>query len=75
MIAHNVDKVKTDLHTVSIRDGKEKVVVIEPTKVPDQYVEIQRKVNKTLVMASYKEDGEIVDGCDVVRGEPVLSIR
>ena len=75
MLAHSVDKLATDIHSVTIAEGRMQVVVIDETKVPDQYVVIERKVSKTLVMSAYKEDGEVPAGCDVVRGEPSLRIR
>lgn len=75
MLAHSVDKLATDIHSVSVAEGKEKVVVVDQTKVPDEYVVTERKVSKTLVMSTYKDSGEIPAGCDIVRGEPSLRIR
>jgi len=71
----DVTKVKTDLHSVTISEGKPKVVVVDEGAVPDDYVRLKREVDKAAVMKAFTEDGEIVKGCDIIKGEPTLRIR
>lgn len=72
----DVVSIKTELHTVSLGKASEKVVVEDPKKVPEEYrkkPEIQ--VDKAKVMKTYRDNGEIVEGCEIQEGERSLTIR
>lgn len=71
----DVKKIQTALHTVQILDGQPKVVVLDDALVPDDFCRITREVDKTKVLKTYRDNGEIVQGCDIVPGEPKLVIR
>jgi len=70
-----VDKIKTSLHTVSLAEGKESVIIVDDEKVPDEFKTTTVVVDKRAIMKAYKSDGEVVDGCDIVKGDPILTIR
>jgi hypothetical protein len=75
MVTYDVNKLKTEFHTVRIDPGKPKVIVLDDAHVPDEYRRVKIDVDKTKVMSTYKEDGEIVAGCDIITSEPRLVIR
>lgn len=71
-----VSKMKTELHRVLVTEGQPKVVVVDIDAVPEKY--LRRKMPEVKlkeVLDAYKEDGEIVQGCDIVPGEKGLRIR
>lgn len=71
----DVQKIKTDLHSVTVSDGQDTVVVTNEAIVPDAFIRVKREVDRQAVMKAYKDDGEIAPGCDIVAGTPVLRIR
>jgi phage host-nuclease inhibitor protein Gam len=71
----DVKKISTNVHTVSISPGQPKVVVVDESVIPEEYVRVKREIDKKAVMDTYNNDGEIVPGCDIINGEPRLLIR
>lgn len=71
----DVREIKTDVHKVRIQSGPEQVVVVDEDRIPPEFWRIKREPDKMKAMKSYKEDGLIVDGFDVVPGSPRLVIR
>jgi hypothetical protein len=69
-----VDKMKTDIFEVSIVAGAERVIVVDEEKVPEEYLRVKTTVDIAKVKQAYKQDGEIVPGCDIV-AVPSLRIR
>lgn len=68
-------EVKTDVYVVKLLEAKDRVEVLDAKLVPDAYVKVERKIDKKAVMRAYLEDGEIVPGCDIVKGKAPLRIR
>lgn len=66
----------TELHTTI---GKWKVVknppsvtIMDETKIPEEFTLPQpAKISKAMIMAHWKETGEIPDGCDIIQSEGV----
>ena len=71
----DVKKINTNVHSVTISPGQPKVVIVDESLVPEDYVRVKREIDKKAVMDAYKNDGEIVPGCDIMDGEPRLLIR
>lgn len=71
----DVDKIKTDLNSVTLGKGTEKVVVVDESLVPEEYKTTTVRVDKKAILRAYKQDGEIVHGADIVLGKPSLTIR
>lgn len=70
-----VDKMKTSVHAVTLGKSQKKVVVMNEKLVPDEYTETVRKILKKEILKAFKDDGEIVAGCDIIDGERTLTIR
>lgn len=70
-----VDSMKTSVHSVSLGKASKKVVITDEKLVPEAYTKTERKVLKSEIMKAFKNDGEIVPGCDIVDGERSLTIR
>jgi predicted nuclease with TOPRIM domain len=77
MTVLDVSKVKTDLHSVTVSPGQPTVVVTKLDVVPPEYLHPPKPqtVDKKKVLKVYKDDGEFVDGTDIVPGTPTLNIR
>lgn len=70
MKALGLEKAETPIGTWKIGKGRESVEILDPSKVPEAYlIHPAPTVSKTAVMAAYKDTGEIVPGCDIVRHE------
>lgn len=70
-----VDNMKTTVHAVTLGKAGKIVEVKDVKLIPDDYVKIERKPKKKEIMKAYKDDGVIVDGCEIVDGERKLTIR
>jgi hypothetical protein len=69
---HKLDKpkVRTRLFTVSIQKNSQPSVDSQDlNKVPDEYVRIERSLDKRAIIDHLKETGETVKGCTVTHGE------
>jgi ABC-type transporter Mla subunit MlaD len=73
----DVKSVKTDFHSVTISAASDTVIVTALGDVPEEYLHPpkDRTVDKKKVLKAYSDDGEIVKGCDIVKGDPSLTIR
>lgn len=71
----DVKRIKTNVHSVTLSEAQDKVVVLDIKQVPEEYLRRKPEVDKKKVMRAYEEDGEIVAGCDIKKGDPVLTIR
>jgi hypothetical protein len=70
-----VPRLKTDVRTLAIESGGKRVVVVDEKLVPKEYTRTTIEVDKKKVMKAYKDDGEIVAGCDIIDGASKLVIR
>lgn len=66
------DKLQTTIGKWSRKLNPPSVVILDPKLVPSEYL-IHREpdVDKRAVLNAFKADGEIVNGCDIVRKESV----
>lgn len=70
-----VTEITTDVHKVRIQAGQPTVVVTQPHAVPEAFMRVKREPNKKAIMAAFKEEGLVVEGCDIVPGKSKLVIR
>ena len=70
-----VPEMKTTVHAVTLGKAGKIVDVKDVKLIPDEYVKIERKPLKKEIMKAYKDDGEVVAGCDIIDGERKLTIR
>jgi len=68
-------RIKDGVVTVSITKPREKLMVVDKMELPPQWWRVVQEPMKAELLAHYKSTGEIVDGCDVVEGDPGVSIR
>jgi len=71
----DIDSLKTSLHQVSLQTGSQKLVVRDEKLVPEEFMRTKREVDKAGILRAYRDDGEVVPGTEVVRGERKLVIR
>lgn len=75
--ALGIAKVTAEDFTVSVRPGKPTVQIVEPERIPEEFVRVvtTRTVDKPLVKAAL-DRGETVEGACWSNGaQPVLSVR
>lgn len=71
----DVPKIRTDKFTVSLSAPKKTVKVLNEKLLPDEYVRVERVPDKKALLKAYTDDGEIVEGCDIVDGKPSVTFR
>lgn len=71
----DVDRIKTDMFTVTLGKPTFRVEVLNEKEVPPEYVRTEIKVDKKAVLKAAQTDGEIVPGCDVRQGPRKLTFR
>lgn len=65
-------ELRTSIGKWKIQINNPGVKIIDETKVPEEFfVEQPKKLMNSLILAHWKETGEIPDGCDIVRTEGV----
>lgn len=70
MKALGLKAVDTDIGRWTIRQNAPSVEIIDAAKIPPEYlIQPAPTVSKTAILATYKADGEIVAGCNIVRKE------
>jgi hypothetical protein len=62
----DIEKVKTDIFEVSIVEQGHRIIVVDESKLPEEFMRVKRSPDMTRLNKAYKEDGEIPPGCDVV---------
>lgn len=71
----DVDKIKTEMFTVTLGKPSFRVEVLDEKQVPKEYVRTEIKVDKKAILKAANEDGEIIPGCDVRQGPRKLTFR
>ena len=65
-------ELRTSIGKWRIQANPPKVQILDETEVPEEFfVEQPPNIMNSLIMAHWKETGEIPDGCDIVRAEGV----
>jgi len=70
------DKLKTALFSITLAKGRESVVVVDESLIPDDYVVVKTIVqpDKKAIGEAFKA-GQAIPGCEYVRGEKSLRIK
>jgi len=78
MLAMGLTKIKTALHTLSIRENAESLIIDEDIPIesfPEEYLRIKYEINKRAIMDDYKKAGGVLpNGCKVARSKS-LQVR
>lgn len=74
--AIELDRLETGTHTFVVRQNPGRVEVVDAAAVPSEYQRtvITTTVDKKAIMDSYKQDGELVPGTEIVKSSR-LEIR
>ena len=65
-------EIRTSIGKFRIAKNPWSVAVLDESKIPEEFLIPQPpKVDKTAIMQRFRESGEIIDGCDMVRREGV----
>lgn len=78
MCVAGVDKVKGDILNVFLRTNPPSVQVVNPDQIPAEFMRVipeRREVDKLRILATFKSNGEIVQGCEIVRDRKSLVIK
>lgn len=72
-----INKIETELGTISIAKSPVKIEIIDEDKVPDEFKTIVQevKVDKKSILNNFKETGEIPDGVDIQTENKSLRIK
>lgn len=70
----DVEDIKTNVFHVQIVEQGFRVIVVDEDLLPEEYFRVKKTPDMTKLNKAYKEDGEIVKGCDVVP-QKALRIR
>lgn len=70
----NITKAELPEATLSIRDGQQKVMIINFEEIPDEFMRIKKEPDKIRIKAAMTAN-EKVPGAALSNAEPVLSIR
>jgi len=68
MAACDLRKIKADTFTITLSEGPERVEVEDPSLVPADFSRVKTEVDKSKILAAYKEHGECVPGTRIARG-------
>lgn len=68
MISCDLRKVKAETFSITLSDGPERVGIADETLVPESFIRTKREVDKSAILAAYKQDGELVPGAVIERG-------
>jgi len=60
--------------TVRYRKGRPSVAILNEAAIPEHFLK-KGPPDKTLIMAAMKNDGEVVEGTEIVQGEDTVSIK
>jgi len=77
MLAMGLTKIKTALHTLSIRNNAASLVVDENVPAesfPEHYLRVKYEIDKKAIMDDYKITGILPEGCKVSRSKS-LQVR
>ena len=72
MVMTDTRKIQTEIGAWSIRKNPPKCVILDANAIPEEYLIPQEpKVDSRAILNAYRENGEIVEGVDIVTGESV----
>lgn len=73
----NLNKIDTDLGTISIRKNPISVEIVNEDLIPSKYKKIKQEivVDKKAIADNFKENGEIVEGVKIIDNKTSLNIK
>ena len=78
MEATNITKAKDNFVSVTLQPNPPSVAILDVLQIPDSYWRIipeQREVDKQSILTTYKEQGKVVPGTEVVTNRKHIVIR
>lgn len=75
MVGKDIPKLKTDLFTVSVVAGSEKLTVVDLDAVSEEFAKYKKTAKVAEAKAAFKKDGVVPTGFEFVRGNPSIRIR
>lgn len=77
MIKLNLSKIDTTLGSISVVGVQPSVEITDETKIPNEFKEIvqETKIKKRDILASFKETGEIPEGCEIITNKKTIRIK
>ena len=72
-----IDKIQTELGTISVANSPISVEIIDVDKIPNEYKKIVTEVNvdKNKIKDNFKVTGEVIDGVKIITDNTYLKIK
>lgn len=72
-----INKIETEIGTISIAKSPASVEIIDEEKIPDEYKKIiqEIKIDKKAILSNFKETGEIIEGVKIITENKNLRIK
>lgn len=72
-----IDKIQTELGTISIANSPLSVEIVDVDKIPDEYKKVVTEINvdKNKIKDNFKSTGEVVDGVMIITNSTYLKIK
>jgi len=72
-----LNKIDTELGTISIRKNPISVEIIDETKIPNEFKKIKQEIviDKKAIADNFKANGEIVEGVNIITDKTSLNIK
>lgn len=72
-----IDKIQTELGSITVANSPVSVEIIDIDKIPNEYKKIVTEVNidKTKIKDNFKATGEIIDGVKIITDNKYLRIK
>ncbi len=75
MIAAGLDRVRTATMTAYLQTSSARVEVTDLASVPPDFIRIKREVDRAKVLATWKQEGLVPDGIEIIDGSKHVRIR
>jgi hypothetical protein len=78
MTVANINKIKGDVLDLSLRANPPSVNIIDNDSIPDDYRKIipeSWQPDKISILKAFKDNGEIVSGCEIITDKKTLVIK
>jgi hypothetical protein len=75
MEAAGIERVTTPLGSLLLQKSPARVEVLDEAAVPAEFTRIKREVDKKAVLARWRDEGLVPDGCAIHDGERHLRVR
>lgn len=72
-----INKIETEIGTISMAKSPASVEIIDEEKIPDEYKKIiqEIKIDKKAILNNFKETGEIIEGVKIITENKNLRIK